>query len=458
LKELLTAAVTRKPADYVEVRVEESVVTDITYRGKDIDNLGQSVRFGGNARALVNGGWGFVSFNSLDALDRKVDQAINQAKLVSSHTSEKSVLAPVPVVVASVPLDVTTDARDVPLARKKEVLDGYNSIILDYGKNVTSSSISYFDHYRKLYFANSEGTYVEQERMDVAGSIIAIATRGADTQQGRAGFGSTRDWNAILGLDKHVLDACDVASQMLDAPPVTGGQYTVVLDPFLAGVFAHEAFGHLSEADNVYENPELQKVMVLGRRFGRPELSIYDSGLDEGARGYLLYDDEGVKTEKTYLIKEGLLVGRLHSRATAGKMRERPTGNARAQDYRYAPIVRMRNTSIEKGQSSFEDMVKDVRLGVYAIQTYGGQTNGEMFTFSAGQGYMIRDGKVAELVRDVNLTGNVFQTLQDIDMVGADFCTHEMAGGCGKADQGPLPTSEWAPHIRIKNVVVGGSR
>ena len=118
----------------------------------------------------------------------------------------------------------------------------------------------------------------------------------------------------------------------------------------------------------------------------------------------------------------------------------------------------MRNTSIERGQASFDDMVKDVKLGVCAIQSYGGQTNGEMFTFSAGEGYMIREGKVAELVRDVNLTGNVFQTLQDIDMVGADFCTHEMAGGCGKADQGPLPTSEWAPHIRIRNVVVGGNR
>ncbi len=458
MKALLTTAVIRKPADYVEVRVEESIVTDITYRGKDVDNLGRSVRFGGNARALVNGGWGFVSFNSLDDLDRKVDEAIGQARLVSSHTSEKAVLAHVPVVVDTVPLDVTTDARDIPLARKKEVLDGYNSIILGYGKGVTSSSITYFDHYRRLYFANSEGTYIEQERMDVAGSIAAIATRGADTQQGRTGFGSTKDWNVVLGLEKQVAAACDVASRMLDAPSITGGQYTVVLDPILAGVFAHEAFGHLSEADSVYENPELQKVMVLGRKFGRSELSIYDTGLDKGARGYLLYDDEGVKTEKTYLIKEGILAGRLHSRETAGKMHERATGNARAQDYRYAPIVRMRNTSIERGQASFDDMVKDVKLGVYAVEAYGGQTNGEMFTFAAGQGYMIRDGKIAELVRDVNLTGNVFQTLQDIDMVGADFCAPEMAGGCGKADQGPLPTSEWAPHIRIENVVVGGSR
>jgi len=458
LKALLTAAVMRKPADYIEVRVEESVVTDIAFRGKEVDNLGQSVRFGGNVRALVDGGWGFVSFNSLGDLDKKVIEAIGQARLVSSHTREKLVLAPVPVVVDTVQLDVKTDAREVSLAKKKEVLDGYNSIILGYGRNVTSSSITYFDHYRKIWFANSEGTYVEQEKMDVAGAISAIANRGSDTQQRQVGFGSTKDWNVVLALEKQVEAACGVASRMLDAPSVAGGQYTVILDPLLAGIFAHEAFGHLSEADNVYENPELQKVMVLGRRFGGPELSIYDTGLDEGARGHIVYDDEGVRTEKTYLIAGGLLVGRLHSRETAGKMGEHATGNARAIDYRHAPIVRMRSTSIERGKASFEDMIKDVKLGVYAIQSYGGQTNGEMFTFSAGEGYMIRDGKVAELVRDVNLTGNVFQTLQDIDMVGVDFCTHEMAGGCGKADQGPLPTSEWAPHIRIRNVVVGGKR
>jgi TldD protein len=288
--------------------------------------------------------------------------------------------------------------------------------------------------------------------------ITAVATRGSDTQRARVGFGSTKDWNVILGLDSKVETACGTASDLLSAPPAEGGEYTVVLDPVLAGIFAHEAFGHLSEADSVYENPALQQVMMLGKRFGRDILSIYDTGLDEGARGHLVYDDEGVRTQKTYLIKDGVLVGRLHSRETAGKMGETPTGSARAIDYRFAPIVRMRNTCIERGDTSFEDMLQGIKLGVYAISSYGGQTNGEMFTFSAARAHMIRDGKVAELVRDVNLTGNVFRTLQDIDMVGADFSIHEMSGGCGKGGQSPLPTSEWAPHVRVQNVVIGGKR
>jgi TldD protein len=198
--------------------------------------------------------------------------------------------------------------------------------------------------------------------------------------------------------------------------------------------------------------------MQLGAKFGEKFLNIYDSGLDVGARGYLKYDDEGVATEKTDLIKEGILVGRLHTRETAAKLKERPTGNARAIDYTFAPICRMRNTCIAPGEASFEDMLRGVKLGVYAKGSFGGETNGEMFTFSAGEAYMIRDGKVEELVRDVNLTGNVFTTLANIDMVGKDFTPHESAGGCGKGGQVPLPTSEWAPHVRIQNVVIGGQK
>ena len=116
----------------------------------------------------------------------------------------------------------------------------------------------------------------------------------------------------------------------------------------------------------------------------------------------------------------------------------------------------MRNTCIEAGESSFEDMIKDIKLGVYAKKSYGGQTSGEMFTFSAGEAYMIRDGKVAELVKNCSLSGNVFHTLKNIDALGNDFKIHDSGGGCGKDGQMPLPVSHGSPHVRIKNVVIGG--
>ena len=230
----------------------------------------------------------------------------------------------------------------------------------------------------------------------------------------------------------------------------------MVLDPILAGVFTHEAFGHLSESDFVYENDRMREIMVLGRKFGKPLLNIVDGGAVPGYRGSYKYDDEGIPSTKTYLIKEGVLVGRLHSRETAAKMGERPTGNARAISYSHQPIVRMSNTYIEPGATTFEEMISDIKEGVYAKNWYGGMTSMEMFTFSAGEAYMIRNGKIAELLRPVVLSGNVFTTLENIDAIGNDLDMNQ-GGGCGKGGQSPLAVSNGSPHIKISDCLVGGS-
>jgi len=137
-------------------------------------------------------------------------------------------------------------------------------------------------------------------------------------------------------------------------------------------------------------------------------------------------------------------------------MGEQVTGNARAVSYRFPPIVRMTNTYIEPGTTTFEEMIADIKEGVYARNWYGGTTSMEMFTFSAGEAYMIRNGKIAELIRPVVLTGNVFETLKNIDAIGNDLDMNE-GGGCGKGGQSPLPVSNGSPHIRIHRCLVGGA-
>jgi TldD protein len=195
--------------------------------------------------------------------------------------------------------------------------------------------------------------------------------------------------------------------------------------------------------------------MVLGKRFGGKHLNIIDDPTIPNLRGSYKYDDEGTLAGSTYLIREGILEGRLHSRETAAKMGERTTGNARAVNYLFPPIVRMSNTFIESGSASFEGMLGDIEEGVYVKDWYGGTTSLEMFTFSAGEAYMIRRGRLAELLRPVVLTGNVFTTLQNIDAIGNDLEMNQ-GGGCGKGGQYPLPVSNGSPHIRIRHCVVGG--
>jgi len=195
--------------------------------------------------------------------------------------------------------------------------------------------------------------------------------------------------------------------------------------------------------------------MALGRRFGGSHLNIVDDATLPSLRGSYAYDDEGTPGQRTYLIREGELVGRLHSRETAARMGEPCSGNARAISYRFSPIVRMSNTYIEPGNVPLSDMLADIDEGVYVKDWYGGQTSLEMFTFSAGEAYMIRHGKIEEMLRPVVLTGNVFTTLERIDAVGDDLDMNQ-GGGCGKGGQSPLPVSNGSPHIRISRCVVGG--
>jgi TldD protein len=268
--------------------------------------------------------------------------------------------------------------------------------------------------------------------------------------------GDLRGYPIVEGLDDECERVVERAVGLLHAAPVKGGRTTVIVDPVLAGVFAHEAFGHLSEADFVYENPALRERMQLGRRFGQEHLSIVDDPTLAGEAGSYRYDSEGTEARRTCLLKDGVLASRLHSRETAAKMGEEPTGNARAISYQYQPVVRMSNTYIEPRGWALDDLLADTGEGLYVRGSLGGQTEIEMFTFSAEEAFVIRGGRPAERVRDVVLAGNVFETLANIDAIGNDLAFYGGLGGCGKGEQGPLRVSTGGPHIRIRNCLVGG--
>ncbi|MFC1898887.1 TldD/PmbA family protein [Chloroflexota bacterium] len=450
--QLLNEAIKNCDADYIEAHLEETESSHITYRGKEMESVGKSNNIGGNIRALVRGGWGFVSFNNLDELLAKVNLATKQAKLVGNEDSK---LAEVESVTDKVSAVIEKNPVDIPLSEKKKLLDEYNEIIWHTPK-IQTSIIGYGDRHKKTIFLNSSGSYIEQERADITLRVAAVATENNEVQQAGLSLGSIGDFGFMQSIHKQVQETAERAVNLLSAPKAKGGEYTVVLDPILAGVFVHEAFGHLSESDFVYENERMREIMTLGKQFGGTQLNIVDGAAVPGLRGSYRYDDEGVPATKTYLIREGKLVGRLHSRETAARMGEKPTGNARSIGYRHPPIVRMTNTYIEPQEASFEDIIGDIKEGIYARNWYGGTTSMEMFTFSAGEAYMIRDGKIAEMLHPVVLTGNVFNTMKNIDAIGSDLEMNQ-GGGCGKGGQSPLPVSNGSPHIRIRHCLIGGN-
>ncbi len=454
-RDRMAEALKRARADYAEIRVERTRATRVVFRGKRLEHAGESVDAGGNVRVLFKGrGWGVASFTTLDDLPAMLAHAVAMSKAIV--LDEPVRLAESAPRTADVVPAIDGDPFDVPLHEKRRYLEHLNGLMLAAGGKIADTSASYYDERSEWWYANSEGAALHEVRPEIGLSAQATARDGERIERSLESLGLRKGWNSVQGKDEMFRAAAERALSLLTAPKVQGGALPVVLDPRLAGVFVHEAFGHLSEADFVYENPQAREMMTLGRRFGSDLVTIGDDGSAAGLRGTLPYDDEGTPTQDTRLIEKGILVGRLHSRETAAAMGEQPTGNARAISFRHPPIVRMTNTYIRGGAGTFEDLIRDVKLGVYAVDATGGQTYLENFSFTASHGFMIRDGKLAELVKDVSLAGNLFQSLQAIDAVAGDFQWNQMGGGCGKGGQFPLPVTEGAPHVRFRELLVGG--
>jgi len=429
----------------------------VQYRGRRLEAATTSQDQGVAVRVLNRGcGWGIACFNDLDQLPEMLARADEMSRAI--RLASPIHLGEVRPQQADVALDLDGDVRGISLEEKSALLRALNDAMLAVGDQVADTQASYGDEVTEYYFVNSEGARLTELRPHVTLSGLATARAGDTIERGLESIGLRAGWHSLQGREEMFRVAAERAVQLLDAPSVKGGTYPVVLDPKLAGVFVHEAFGHLSEADFVYENQQAREMMTLGRRFGHEVLTIGDDGSVAGLRGTLPFDDEGTPTRNTVLVDRGVLIGRLHSRETAAAMGEAATGNARAISYRHPPIVRMTNTYIAAGQGTFEDLIRDIPLGVYACDAFGGQTFLENFSFTAAYGYLIRNGQLAELVKNVVLAGNLFQTLDHIERVAADFQWNQMGGGCGKGGQFPLPVTEGAPHVRIEEALIGGDR
>lgn len=446
----------RSDVDYLEVRLEDGSETSISISGKEVETVSKGRISGGNARVLISGVWGFVYFNDLDELKAKIESAISQAKSLKGTVKETVSLAPVKPVDAVYAAKIVKDPENVPLKEKIDLLMHYSKIALNVDSYIVNTRVTYSEKKKTLCFANSEGAFVKKEILDLGGSIVSMSSNGKEIQRTIVPFGSNNNFSAVENLDSSVEDAALLAVKLLDTDTPRGGEYPVIIDPNLGGVFIHEAFGHLSEADFLSEDPKMREIMKIGNVFGSEILNVYDTGDIEGFRGTIAYDDEGVPTRKVSLIKEGVLSGHLHTRETAVKMNEEPTGNGRAVSYRFPPIPRMRTTFIDNGKGKFKDFVKDIKYGVYAKGSFGGQTNGELFTFVAEYGHLIEDGKITKLLKNVSLSGNVFETLKNIVGVGDDFTIRDSGGGCGKDEQFPLPVSHGSPHVYISKAIIGG--
>jgi TldD protein len=443
-------------ADYAEARAESLFKTMLTLKEGRVEAAKQGVENGVALRVLVNGAWGFASVGSFDPgiLTNAVSEACRMAKAASIRLKNPIKLATNRVVEDRVRIKPKKNPSDINVEDKIKVASAINKSALSYDQRVKSCTIDYLDLTGTSTFTNSAGSYIEQDKMYVWSRMTASAVQKGVFTFSREEIGSTAGYELFdeqtpeeLGerLSKRAIE------QLLAKQP-KGGQFPAILGPNVVGVFVHEAFGHLAEADLALSGGVLAGNM--GKKIGSDQVTFYDDGTLKGAFGSFKYDDEGVRTQKTLLIKDGVVTGLMHNLETANKFNVDPTGNARAEDFRVEPIIRMRNTFMAPGDRSFEELFEDVTFGYYFKSFRGGQANVDG-TFQVGiqEGYEIINGEVGEPVRNASISGNTLETLLKVDMVGKDF---ELgAGRCGKGQTAFV--CDGGPHTRLKEVTVGGS-
>ena len=440
-------------SEYADIRIEESEQARIVYRGRELDEIGRAFEKGGCLRVFHRGNWGSASFNQVD--EKLKGLARDVAAAVEAMPARPETLGELPPLTEKVTVAEADDPRKVPLAEKRALIQRYNDILLK-TPGITTTLSMYGDTFRKTAFLSSEDRFVTQEAVYTGFMCRAVARDGSNVQDYSDTFGKTQGFASLANREPMVERIAKVARDLLKAEPVPAGKYDVVIDQLLGGVFAHEAFGHLSESDTIATNERLRELMKTGTRYGTDELTIVDDGTMPAERGSFRFDGEGVAAQRTELIKGGRIAGHLHDRQSARRMNEAFTGNARAVSYRFAPIVRMSNTYIEPRSANIEDMLDSLERGLYVCGSRGGMTELESFTFSSQYARLVEHGRQTRMVRDVTLSGNVFETLKNIDLIGDDLVMFGGLGGCGKGGQSPLPVGLGAPHVLIRNVVIGG--
>jgi len=444
----------RFPADvYADVRLEHIVSHTITIRDGVLDTVEILEEMGALIRVLKDGQWYFASTTEIDTIDSLLDALAHTSALPEGTLA--GIDAQYEIHNENVRRFDSVRVSEVALSERRGLLERFYQQ-LDRPDIPTSTGI-WRDQYRDRRFVSSRGADVRQDYQEAGVTLLFTVTHDKETLAEHF-VSSAHHIQPILDqLDQEVarlkshLDKC--ARFVQNATPVVPGEYPVILAPNVAGVFAHESFGHKSEADFMLGDPSMLEAWQIGTRIGNDTLTIIDAGTLEGS-GWSPFDDEGQPSRTTRLIDKGLLNGRLHSAQTASELGESLTGNARAISFRFEPIVRMTSTFIEPGTLSREELFAGIDDG-YFIETYSHGSGMSTFTIAPLLAWRIRNGVLAEPTRIAVLTGTVFETLGEIDglsdTVEREFLT---GGGCGKFEQWPLSVSYGGPYVRIRKMQV----
>lgn len=442
----------RFPKDlYADVRIEEKATSNIYIKNGEVENNTAVSVTGAIVRVFDGEMWYSSVTNDISEIQSELDNLAGLAKPNPEIMNDPTVKNFEVNRAEKLVYDGENDLRKVSREKKMRLLEGFIADCVDDSiPEINTWEAHYNDVHTVKRFYSSKGAAITQDSQAcMAGMYFQITVNGVTISGGK--HCRKMDFNGLLNLSKEIIAERDRALDFAkNAVDVTPGEYTCVLAPVVTAMFTHESFGHKSEADFMLNDKTLRDEWTMGKTVGSEKVSICDSG-DMLNHGYTPFDDEGSRARETWLIKNGVLTGRLHDAHSAAVLGEEITGNSRAQSYEYMPMVRMTNTYMQGGSDSAERMIAEIKDGIYVYNVNYG-TGQSTFTMQPSICYRIRDGKLAEPIRANVITGSVFKTLFDIDAVGGDFEIFDTYV-CGKNGQS-VPVSSGGPTIRVKSLTV----
>jgi TldD protein len=450
-----------KQPGWVELRYHKRLMNDFTVQKGRVDVANSAVTAGVGVRVLEDGSWGFASTvdTGSAAVQSAVDRARENARQISRIQAKKIPALPgVELARGEVVGDGYEELSQKPLEEKLAAMVDLEKEAAGQSTQVHTVRSSYREIFEDKVVVTTDGASVGSKLVRPELRLVAFASGDGDHNVAGNSLGVTGGWECLFAhkraqgiVENTVKDAVD----LLGAPHVPGGRHTVILEPSVVGLLSHEAIGHTVEADFVMAGSVAAG--KIGQRVGSELVTLCDSGSAEhghNAGGDLPYDDEGVATRNTTVIENGILKSYLHNRESAAHFGVEPTGNARAWLYDNEPLIRMRNTFIEPGTQSFEEILASTPNGFLIVGAGSGQADatGE-FMFGCDYAVEIKGGKLGKKFKEVTISGVAFDVLKTVDAVSSEFLWDLGSGYCGKWQ--PAKVDAGGPYLRCQ-ITLGG--
>lgn len=427
---------------YCDVRSEEQERVSVLIENKETEYVRTINDSGIGIRLVKDGTWSFSSITnpkSKEQIKKAINEAVKNSIHYAKNKKESISLYPNTSVKKKIDYKVVQKPNLDELIKVGIMCD---KIISDTPKIIKSVVNPWYTNNSK-YFANSEGSKILQNFSDVVIDMVAAAHEHGMTQSVNITEGGRGGIEQITKGDKAQNSAQEIAkkaSELLSAKPAKEQKGTVIMNPDFVSLLTHEILGHPSEADRV-----LGKEMawaggawwkgMIGKKIGSEKLNVFDDPTIEESLGWYHFDDEGVETKKTNLVKDGVLKSHMQNRETGKIFNVAPTGNMRATNYRFMPLIRMACTCIGNGDWNVDEMIKEVKSGYLVSNMKIPSIDMKRYNWSISCQYAqkIESGEVTDLLRDVIVMGTAPEFFQSIDACGNDFTIRPITN-CGKGD------------------------